>query len=77
MPTSGALPPPVRPRIGPVPAALRDDLPGLLKRLETWQHELGEQPGELPVEALAELDRALSTLILALRSALDTEQGHE
>jgi HEAT repeat protein len=67
-----AIKPEVR---APVPEELDHDIRSLLAELETWQESLPEMQKNYELDELAEIDRALSTLIVHLRAALDEEQG--
>jgi HEAT repeat protein len=55
----------------PVPKALEDEAPKLLTALEAWQDALPSLQKNFELDQLAEVDRALSTLIVYLRDALD------
>jgi HEAT repeat protein len=56
---------------GPVPKYLRDDPQSLLQALEAWQDALPRLQKDFNLEELSEVDRALSTLIVYLRDALN------
>lgn len=55
----------------PVPKALSEDAHKLLVSLESWQDALPTLQKDFDLGELAEVDRALSTLILYLRDALN------
>jgi len=55
----------------PVPETLQDEVRKLLTSLEVWQEALPSLQKDFELDVLAEVDRALSTLILYLREAQD------
>jgi HEAT repeat protein len=52
----------------PFPKNLEDHLPSLLADLEAWQNALPDMQKDFDLDDLAEVDRALSTLIIYLRN---------
>jgi HEAT repeat protein len=56
---------------GPVPKYLREDPHSLLLALEAWQDALPRLQRDFDLEELSEVDRALSTLIVYLRDAVN------
>lgn len=56
---------------GPIPKYLRDDPQSLLQSLEAWQDALPRLQKDFDLEELSEVDRALSTLIVYLRDAVN------
>jgi HEAT repeat protein len=58
----------------PVPAALEEDRKALLALLETWQEALPDLQRDFDLEEIADVDQALSLLILTLREA---EEGSD
>jgi hypothetical protein len=55
----------------PVPKDLVRDAQKLLISLETWQNTLPSLQRDFELDELAEVDKALSTLIVHLRAALN------
>lgn len=63
-----------RPAINvPFPKDLEPNLQSLLADLESWQNALPDMQKDFELDNLAEIDRALSTLIIYLRNARDNE----
>ena len=59
----------------PVPKALSEEAHKLLVSLESWQNALPSLQKDFDLGELAEVDRALSTLILYLRETLNGDWG--
>jgi hypothetical protein len=58
-----------------VPKTLSEEAHKLLDSLESWQNALPTLQKDFDLDELAEVDRALSTLILYLRETLNGDWG--